>query len=76
MPSALCFAAQVLGQGVYLEAAGRCGEAVWGQGLLKKGPGACHGVSGSAYALLALFRATHNPMWLHRTLQFALFMNR
>ena len=49
---------------------------MWGRGLLKKGPGACHGVAGSAYALLALYRATQNPMWLHRALQFAQFMQR
>ncbi len=67
---------QVLGDAAYLEAAGRSGEAVWSRGLLKKGPGACHGVSGSAYALLALYRATHNPMWLHRALHFAQFMQR
>lgn len=66
----------MLGHTAYLEAAGRSGEAVWGQGLLKKGPGACHGVSGSAYALLALQRATGNAMWLHRGLQFAEFMER
>lgn len=67
-------AVQVLGDAAYLEAAGRSGEAVWGQGLLKKGPGTCHGVSGSAYALLRLYRTIHNPMWLHRALEFGKFM--
>jgi hypothetical protein len=31
---------------------------VWQQGLLKKGPGLCHGVAGNAYALLRLWKAT------------------
>ena len=60
--------------GPYLRAALRGGEAVWERGLLRKGPGACHGVSGSAYALLRLWRATGDEVWLHRAAQFALFM--
>ena len=30
----------------YLAAALRCGELVWSRGLLKKGPGLCHGIAG------------------------------
>ena len=40
----LCRAHEVLGAARYLEAALRSGEAVWERGLLRKGPGACHGV--------------------------------
>lgn len=49
---------QVLGDGSYLPAALRAGELVWARGLLKKGPGLCHGVSGNAYALMRLYKAT------------------
>ena len=72
----------VAGRGgpAYLDTARRAGEAVWQRGLLKKGPGACHGVSGSAYALLALHRACpegpERSQWLARAQQFALFMDR
>lgn len=41
-----CKAHAALGEPAYLAAAERAGEAVWQRGLLKKGPGACHGVSG------------------------------
>ncbi|PSC68070.1 lanC 3 isoform X3 isoform A [Micractinium conductrix] len=71
-----CKAHEAVGGGsgrAYLAAAERAGEAVWEHGLLKKGPGACHGVSGSALALLRLYRATGSDRWLHRALQFAAF---
>jgi hypothetical protein len=42
----------------FLAAARRAGEVVWARGLLKKGPGLCHGVAGNGYALLALYKAT------------------
>ena len=47
---------------------------------MPQGPGACHGVSGSAYALLRLYRSCPpgpaRDKWLHRARQFALFMDR
>jgi hypothetical protein len=49
---------QVLGGESYLPAALRAGELVWQRGLLKKGPGLCHGVSGNAYALARLYKTT------------------
>lgn len=49
---------QVFGDAAYLQAALRAGEVVWQQGLLKKGPGLCHGVAGNAYALLRLWKTT------------------
>lgn len=42
-----------------MPAALRAGELVWQRGLLKKGPGLCHGVSGNAYALARLYKTTH-----------------
>lgn len=49
----------------FLAAALRAGQAVWDRGLLKKGPGLCHGVSGSAYALLRLYKATGDTRRAH-----------
>lgn len=49
---------QVLGDEAYLQAAVRAGQLVWQRGLLKKGPGLCHGVAGNAYALLRVWKAT------------------
>lgn len=43
-------------QDKYLSAALKCGDCVWSKGLLKKGPGICHGVAGSGYVFLLLFR--------------------
>ena len=32
----------------YLQAALRCGDLTWRKGLLRKGPGICHGVAGES----------------------------
>ncbi|CAJ0572591.1 unnamed protein product, partial [Mesorhabditis spiculigera] len=61
----------------YLEALLRAGELIWTEGLLKKGPGLCHGISGNAYALLSIWiRNTHtqDQKWLDRARCFALLM--
>lgn len=65
---------KVFGKPEYVHAAERAGEAVWQKGLLRKGPGACHGVSGNAEALLQLYRLTEEGKWLHRAARFAEFM--
>ncbi len=41
-----------------------------------QGVGLCHGTSGSAYALLAMYRATGDAVYLHRAQRFALFAAR
>lgn len=48
----------MFGGASYLHAAQRAAELVWQQGMLKKGPGLCHGVAGNAYALLRLWKTT------------------
>lgn len=50
----------------YLDTCIRCGELVWQKGLLKKGPGICHGVAGSAYVFLLLYRLTGNSKYIYR----------
>ena len=58
----------------YLQACLKCGELVWQKGLLFKGPGICHGVAGSGYVFLLLYRLTSDERHLHRALKFAEFM--
>lgn len=53
-----CKAYEVFRDPEYLALAQRAGEVVWQLGLLRKGHGLCHGISGNAYALLAVHRAT------------------
>lgn len=50
----------------YLDTCIRSGELVWQKGLLKKGPGICHGVAGSAYVFLLLYRLTGNSKYMYR----------
>lgn len=58
----------------YLESCLRSGQMIWERGLLRKGPGICHGIGGSGYAFLLLYRLTTDLRWLHRARQFAEFM--
>ncbi|EEC20188.1 lanC-like protein 3 [Ixodes scapularis] len=58
----------------YLESCLRSGQLVWERGLLRKGPGICHGIAGSGYVFLLLYRLTGELRWLHRARQFAEFM--
>ncbi|ESP03647.1 hypothetical protein LOTGIDRAFT_148663 [Lottia gigantea] len=59
----------------YLKACQRCAELVWQKGLLRKGPGICHGVAGSGYVFLLLYRLTNDPKYLHRAVKFAEFLS-
>ncbi|GBP57227.1 LanC-like protein 3 [Eumeta japonica] len=60
---------------MYLNACVRAGEVIWNKGLLKKGPGICHGVAGNGYVFLLLYRLTGNQKYLYRAKAFADFMN-
>ncbi|CAL8083672.1 unnamed protein product [Calicophoron daubneyi] len=60
---------------LYLSECRRCADTVWERGLLKKGPGICHGVAGSGYVFLLLYRLTGEVIYLHRASAFADFMN-
>jgi len=42
----------------YLNAAVQYADIVWKRGLLTKGYGLCHGVSGNSYAFMSLFQLT------------------
>lgn len=58
----------------YLDSCLRCGELVWRKGLLRKGPGICHGVAGSGYVFLLLYRLTGDQKHFHRAAKFAEFL--
>ncbi|KAJ3330810.1 hypothetical protein HDU76_004778, partial [Blyttiomyces sp. JEL0837] len=45
-------------------------EVVWQRGLLRKGVGLCHGISGNAFAFLALYKHTKNPIDYDRAYKF------
>lgn len=48
------------------------GELIWRAGPPVKLPSLCHGAAGSGYALLALFDATGDEVWLERARAFAM----
>ncbi|CAG7823215.1 unnamed protein product [Allacma fusca] len=62
----------------YLNACISCGDCIWRFGLLKKGPGICHGVAGNGYVFLLLHRLlqedTTNCKNLYRAGKFAEFL--
>ena len=56
-------------------------EVVWREGLLRKGPGLCHGIGGNAYALLRCYVVAagsdaQRRLWLQRALAYAAFLTR
>ncbi|CAH2089293.1 unnamed protein product [Euphydryas editha] len=59
----------------FLNACVKAGEAVWQKGLLRKGPGICHGVAGNGYVFLLLYRLTGDDKHLYRAKRFADFLN-
>lgn len=59
----------------YLNACIKVGEVIWQKGLLRKGPGICHGVAGNGYVFLLLYRLTGEQKHLYRAKLFADFMN-
>jgi lantibiotic modifying enzyme len=58
----------------YLNSCKKCGEIVWRKGLLKKGPGICHGIASSGYVHLILCRLTNEKKYLYRAIKFAEFL--
>ncbi|VEN51820.1 unnamed protein product [Callosobruchus maculatus] len=59
----------------YLQSCKRMADLIWDKGLLKKGPGLCHGVAGNGYAFLLMFRLTGDVKYLYRAIEFYNFMN-
>ena len=70
----LCLAYKCFNDPIFLESALKAGEDLWTRGLLRKGRGLCHGVSGNGYSFLALYSATNDSKWLDRARLFAYIM--
>lgn len=58
----------------YLTSCETMTDIIWKKGLLKKGPGICHGVAGNGYSFLLMYRLTGQEKYLHRAQCFAEFM--
>ncbi|KAJ8924535.1 hypothetical protein NQ315_007333 [Exocentrus adspersus] len=59
----------------YLQSCKLMADLIWEKGLLKKGPGLCHGVAGNGYVFLLLYRLTKGDnKYLYRALRFYEFM--
>jgi len=58
----------------YMDAAIEAAKVTWSRGLLKKGPGLCHGVSGNGYVFLLLFKLTRDKLWFDMAWKFAEFI--
>ncbi|RWS12311.1 lanC-like protein 3 [Dinothrombium tinctorium] len=58
----------------YLNSCVRCADLIWKRGLLRKGPGICHGVAGNAYVFLLLYRLTKDIKYLYRANKFQEFI--
>ena len=56
----------------YLDICKEMAELVWKRGLLKKGPGICHGVAGSGYVHLLMYRLTGSQVYLNRAYKLVL----
>ncbi|KAL4444850.1 hypothetical protein ABPG74_016058 [Tetrahymena malaccensis] len=66
----LILASQLFGAQNLLESAKRAGEDIWKFGILKKGYGICHGISGNAYAFIPLYNITKDLKWIYYCLTF------
>ncbi|KAG7301284.1 hypothetical protein JYU34_014205 [Plutella xylostella] len=60
---------------LYLDACIKAADLVWEKGLLRKGPGICHGVAGNGYVFLLLYRLTGDVKYLYRAKVFGEFMS-
>ncbi|KAI8831705.1 hypothetical protein BC829DRAFT_494427 [Chytridium lagenaria] len=65
-----CHAYEAFHDPTFLDVAKRAAEAVWERGVLRKGVGLCHGISGNAFVFLALYRHTHRALDFHRAQRF------
>lgn len=55
----------------YLNLAKECTDVIWKYGLLIKGCGLCHGISGNGYGFLKLYQITNDEKYIYRTIKFS-----
>ncbi|XP_058448676.1 lanC-like protein 3 homolog [Malaya genurostris] len=58
----------------YLLACRKSCQAIWCQGLLRKGPGICHGIAGNGYAFLLMYRLTQERKFFYMAAKFMEFL--
>lgn len=58
----------------YLRGCRKCADSIWRHGLLRKGPGICHGIAGNGYAFLLMYRLTGERKYLYRAAKFTEFL--
>lgn len=58
----------------YLKSCETAAHLIWSKGLLRKGPGICHGVAGNGYAFLLMYRLTDDDRYLKWAAAFAEFL--
>lgn len=58
----------------YLGGCRKCADSIWRHGLLRKGPGICHGIAGNGYAFLLMYRLTGERKYLYRAAKFTEFL--
>lgn len=51
---------------LFLKIVSKCGDSIWERGILKKGNGICHGITGNSYGLYYIYKITSNPDWLNK----------
>lgn len=61
----------VFGDKKYLKSMEMALECVWKFGIIRKGFGACHGITGNAYAFLCRYRYTGEDEYYYKALQMA-----
>eukprot|EP01132_Coremiostelium_polycephalum_P005036 gene5036-6266_t len=61
---------QFFGEPSYLQVAEIASRVIWTKGLLKKGVGLCHSISGNAYSFLLLYQSTHKLQYLYQVVEF------
>ena len=66
---------QIFDDQKYMQAARRFADVIWERGLLRKGYGLCHGVSGNGYALLAMYQATGEQIYLWKAVKVSLIFS-
>jgi len=68
-----CKAEKLLKETKWRKHAERAANCIWKRGLLKKGVGLCHGISGNGYALLSMYNLTQDPMYYEQAWKFCEF---
>lgn len=58
----------------YLTSCLKMGDLIWKYGLLRKGPGLCHGIAGNGYVHLLLYRITNDEKHVYRARKFGEFL--